>query len=192
MSQCMMITIRSSSRAYLSPSILTSIDKYLHSAANILVLNPATAPAIELKQGYLTLDLRERVVFSVAGEATVAADGQRYEAWRAGAAERSISASTDGVAYLAIRGLVSQADTIQHLKQGAVLSAVNSNSIPDKLLTALKIPQGLRAPSGDWLESVSRLQRHITLVYDAIQRGAELVRVRVSGGEFEAWVLELE
>jgi hypothetical protein len=188
----MMIAIRSSSRAYLSPSILTSIDKYLHSAANILVLNPATAPAIELRQGYLTLDLRERVVFSVAGEATVTADGQRYEAWRAGAAERSISASTDGVAYLAIRGLVSQADTIQHLKQGAVLSAVNSNSIPDKLLTALKIPQGLRAPSGDWLESVSRLQRHITLVYDAIQRGAELVRVRVSGGEFEAWVLELE
>jgi Allophanate hydrolase subunit 2 len=188
----MTIVIRSSHRSYISPNPLSSVDKYLHASANLLVFNPPTAPVIEIRQGSITLQLQEKVVFATTGKAEILADDKQMESWRTGTAQNSLTVKTSETAYLAIKGLVIPTSLPQPLKPGTTLITVNPNSVPDKILAALKVPQGLRAPNGDWLEAVSRLQRHLSLVSDAVQRGAELVKIRVSGGEFEAWVLELE
>ncbi|ABL77567.1 hypothetical protein [Thermofilum pendens] len=188
----MTIVIRSANRTFLSPSPLSSIDKYLHAAANIISFNPLIAPAFEVRGGALELQLHERVTYAVTGDATVLADGEQAETWRAGVAQRSLEVKATGTAYVSIKGLqVSSVEPAQ-VRPGLSLAAVNPDSVPPKVLQAVKIPAGLKYPQNDWLESVSRLQRHVALVADAVQRGAELVKVKVGGSEYEVWVLELE
>lgn len=188
----MTIIVRSSNRAYLSPNVFTSMDKYLHASANLLVFNPPTVPVIEIREGSLSLELQEKVVFSVTGDAKIIADDKQQDPWKASIAQKTINLSTDRVAYLAIKGLTPPTNILQPLKPETMLTAVNPSNVPEKILMALKVPQVLRISNSDWLESISRLQRHISLVTDAVQRGAELVRIKINGGEFEAWVLELE
>jgi len=189
----MTITIRAYGKALLVSSPALSSNKYLHAAANLLCLNSLMAPAIELREGALTVEAESRFIAAVAGEARVTVDGQRASPWSALWVSRSLEVSAERRAYVAIKGLTSSARGRLLLppELRLELNASEADGVHPRVLAALKVPPSLRVDNGDWLEAASKLRRYFDLLVDIVQRGAELVRVNLGGVEYEAWVLEL-
>ncbi|MEM4668994.1 MAG: hypothetical protein QW650_00535 [Thermofilum sp.] len=189
----MTLVVRSASKAFIVPNPLLSADKYLHSAANVLCLNPIMAPAIEVGGGDLFLETDTPVLAAVAGEADVSADGRRASSWAAVRFARSLEVHAGKKAYVSIKGLRSEAEGRAPLHSGhsLALNSTELDGVEPRLLAALKVPPSLRGDGGDWLQAASRLQRYLQFLADIVQRGAELVRVNLGGVEYEAWVLEL-
>ena len=189
----MTIVIRAFGKALLNSTPAVSKNKYLHAAANLLCLNPVMSPAIELKEGALSIEADAPFVAAVTGEARVVDDGQRAAPWSALRASRSLEVYADREAYVALRGLKSGVSGRLPLppEYRLELSSSEVDGIHSRVLAALKVPPSLRVDAGDWLEAASRLQRYLEVLADVVRRGAELVRVSLGGVEYEAWVLEL-
>ncbi len=187
----MAFVVQRAYRALLSPHPLASRDKFAHAVSNVLSLNSLTSPAFELRGGELEISLGEKALLAVTGDAEVIADGRRVEPWTAFNASENVKIRTNAVAYVSVRGLKATTKRKLPLKSGVSFSFNGLNGIDDRDLRALRVPPTLRAVNGDWLESVARVQRHIGMVLEAIKKGAEQVKVRVGGREFEVWVLEL-
>jgi len=187
----MTMVVRKAYRAFLSPNPLGSQDKFAHAVSNLLSLNSLTAPAIELQGGEVEAVLNGKTLMAVAGDAEVIADGRRVEPWAAFFAREGVRIRSGATAYLSVRGLSAAASGKLPVREGDAFSVQGLNGIADSDLRALRVPHTLRVANGDWLESVARVQRHIGMVLEAVRRGAEQVRVRLNGGEFEVWVLEL-
>lgn len=190
----MMVVLHSASNAFLTPNPILSADKYLHSAANLLCLNRIMSPAIELRDGELSIETDTPLLAAVTGDAEVSTDGHRASAWMAVHFTRSLDVRARGTAYVALKGLQSEAGSRIPLFSGFSLSldAAELNGVHPRILAALKIPPSLRGDDGDWLQAASRLQKYLIFLSDIVQRGAELVRVKLGGVEYEAWVLELQ
>lgn len=187
----MKAVVRSARGALISPTPLFSQEKFAHAAANILALNPPTRPAFELRRGVLELEVDTKTIVALTGAADASVDGKKAESWAAHIAEKTIRVKTDSVAYVSLRGLNVPAIRPLPLRGGEVFQAEQANGVGTLDLRALRVPATLRAANGDWLESIARVQRHVSMVLEAVKKGAKLVKIHVGGGEFEAWVLEL-
>uniref|UniRef100_A0A7C4FAZ3 Carboxyltransferase domain-containing protein n=1 Tax=Thermofilum pendens TaxID=2269 RepID=A0A7C4FAZ3_THEPE len=189
----MTIVVRVAEKAFVSPTPLASHDKYAHTAANLLCLNPLMGPAIELRGGELLVETSHPVLAAVTGSASVAVDGRKAGTWSALYVGRSLSVFTEGRAYVSVKGLRVPAERKEPLSSGATLSAEQNghSGVNSRLLSALKVPPSLLSDNGDWLQAAYRLQRYFEMLMDIVQRGAELVRVNIGGVEYEAWVLEV-
>ncbi|MEZ0346612.1 MAG: hypothetical protein ABWK01_08690 [Infirmifilum sp.] len=187
----MMIVIQKAIRSFLSPNPLSSYDKFAHAVANSLAMNSLSGPVFELKGGELEISVDAETLVGLTGNAEIIVDERNVEPWAAYLAKKKIYVKTGNVAYVSIRGLHSVPRRKQPVRPGESYRFENLNGVDERDLRALRVPISLRLPNGDWLESVARIQRHLGLVLEAARKGAEQVKIRVSGGEFEAWVLEL-
>ncbi|QOJ78453.1 hypothetical protein IG193_06770 [Infirmifilum lucidum] len=187
----MAFVVQRAYRALLSPHPLASRDKFAHAVSNVLSLNSLTSPAFELRGGELELALREKALLAVTGDVEIVADGRKVEPWAAFNASESVKVKANATAYVSVRGLKATTKRRLPLKSGITFSFDGLDGLNERSLRALRVPHTLRVVNGDWLESVARVQRHIGMVLEAIKKGAEQVKVRVGGREFEVWVLEL-
>ena len=187
----MMAVIQKSIGALLSPNPLASYDKFAHAVSNSLALNSLTSPAFELRTGELEIALDSRVLVAFTGNADITVDGKKVEPWAAYLVRERITVKTDEIAYISIRGLKHNLRNKQPVSVGESYIFESLNGVSEGDLKALRVPSTLRLANGDWLEAVAKIQRHLGMVLEAVRKGAEQVKVRVSGGEFEVWVLEL-
>ncbi|MGC9106711.1 MAG: hypothetical protein ACP5IE_00760 [Infirmifilum sp.] len=187
----MMIVVQRALGAFISPNPLASHDKFAHAVSNALALNSLTGPAFEVKTGELELEFDSKTLVAFAGDSEVYVDGRRVEPWAAYFAKERVTLKTTGRAYISVRGLRGSNRRKQVLKSGEAYPLEQLNGISESDLRALRVPSTLRFANGDWLEAVARIQRHLGMVLEAVRKGAEQVKVRVGGGEFEVWVLEL-
>ncbi len=189
----MTVRILAVENAYISPSPTHSASKYMHAAANIISANNPFSPAIELRDGEIVLEAVSKVLFAVTGNAEVEINGRKAEPWRSYTLAPGSRVLVRGNSYVTLHGLQARGVASKlPLSPGLTLacSTVNGEFTAKKLL-AFKVPVTMRFDAGDWREMIRRLQRHVALAREAVEKGAELVRVRVGGREFELWVQEL-
>ncbi len=189
----MVVRIISVSNVYVSPSPSNSAKKYMHAAANIIAANNPLSPAIESIKGILVFEAASKVLFSITGDAALTINGKEAEPWRSYTLMPGSRVEAKGSFYASFHGLnVETGGSRVPLSPGMILNCntVNGDFGAKKLL-ALKVPVTMRFEAPDWRDMVRRLQKHVALAREAVEKGAELVRVRVGGREFELWVQEL-
>ena len=189
----MTVRILAVKNAYISPSPTQSASKYMHAAANIISANNPFSPAIELREGRIVLEAVAKVLFAVTGNAHVEINGKKAEPWRSYTLTPGSRVTVEGNSYISLHGLQAYGvSTKLPLSPGFTLSCTTVNGeFTAKKLLAFKVPVTMRLDTGNWREMIRRLQRHVALAREAVEKGAELVRVRVGGREFELWVQEL-
>lgn len=189
----MTVRILTARNAYLSPSPTHSARKYMHAAATIISANNPFSPAIELVNGHIAFEAVTKAFFAVTGDARVEINGRKAEPWRSYTLLPGTRVVVDGNSYVSFHGLKAEGVSGKvPLAPGFILSCATVNGeFTAKRLLAFKVPVTMRIPRGDWLDMIRRLQRHVALAREAVERGAELVKVRVGSREFEIWVQEL-
>jgi len=170
-------------------------DPYLHSLANLLVDNDESAGTIELLSGKIKLLFHDDAIIAVTGDCKVKIDDAEVPAWRAIPISKGscIEVTSNSIAYIAVVGGFETPYIVISLVKNKVLGFFSNGKLPKLLeeLPARRVPDTLKRKTGELKEEICKAARSIKAALEAYRRGAKLVKVKVNGQVYEAWVEEV-
>ncbi|RLE65585.1 MAG: hypothetical protein DRJ38_03465 [Thermoprotei archaeon] len=170
-------------------------DPYLHSLANLLVDNKESAGTIEITSGRVKLLFHDDAVIAVTGDCEVKIGNTEASPWQALPVAKGscVEVSSNSIAYIAVVGGFETPYLVLSLAKNRVLGFFSNGRLSQLIdeLPARRIPQTFRRKSGEFKDGIYRAARSLKAALEAYKRGAKLVRVKVNGRVYEAWVEEI-
>lgn len=176
-------------------------DPHLHAVANLLVGNSEWERAIEVSRGSLEVEFGRELAIALVGKCEAKLDGIPLPLWRAVPvpAGSRLKIRANSIAYLAIAGGLEAPLALDSLRPGLELGSQLNGSLSRIMeeLPARYVPESivtkLISRPGEYDgDLVGELAKCLRAAIEAYRRGARLVRVRVGGLTFDAWVEELD
>ncbi len=188
-------------------------DLFSYGISNLLVGNDRLAPAIEVLES-IELFFRDGALIALAGKGFAKIGDKEVPFWRAIPVPPGTKIKIKSLikpVYIGIMGLSYPFKGRYSLSNGAKLrfrilngwanvkdiiarrvpvSIVQTyEKISDKLVNSERTIQLSMQIQLQFLEKVAK---HLQLVREAVQRGARLIKVKISGKEYEVWVEEIK
>ena len=188
-------------------------DLFSYGISNILVGNDRLAPAIEVLES-LELFFKDGALIALAGKGLAKMGDKDIPFWRAIPVPPGTKIKIKSLikpVYVGIMGLSYPFKGRYSLSRGAKLrfeilngwanvKDIIARRVPVSIIEAYekiseKIINSERSVQFHMqlqLQFLEKVVRHIQLVREAVQRGAKLIKVKISGKEYEVWVEEVE
>jgi len=213
----MALEVLSSNKTYIIQAKDLKSDGYItdlfsYGISNLLVGNDYLAPAIEVLES-IELFFKDGALIALAGKGLAKLGDKELPFWRAIPVPPGSKVKIKSLlkpVYVGIMGLSYPFKGKYSLSKGARLRFEILNGWANiKDIIARRVPssivqtyekimdrisnseRSLQVKLQIQLQFLEKVSRHLQLVHEAVQRGAKLIRVRISGKEYEVWVEEL-